>query len=960
MHNEVHSKFADLLKNSDDSLFSLLSLFKDTLIFILDSSGRFTFGHSDSNSRLHTAPGNFLGKTVPEVLPEHISIQFEKAFEMNREGEVTEIHYWMDMVTHIGWFSASCTPIFRNGVFEGTIAIVRDVTREKEASEALKTSEENYRTLVETAAMAIVIIENNRVVYTNPVTTEISGYTVEELIGQDFLDFIAPSERERVSEIHTRRLEGLDAPEVYELKMLKKSGKLIDVEISAKTITFQGKPSTQVIMQDITLRKQAERELLSIQETLREKVAERTRELERYRAHLEEIVDERTGRLHDTISLLQTEIDERMQAEERIEHLNLILKAIRNINQLITSETDPERLIWGACRSLVETRGYKDAWIVLLNRDGSFLTASEARYGEDLKPLEEYIVSGETTPCMDRSLKGGDSWISDEARSVCVQCPLKQDTSESRRIMGCRLECRGRVYGVLTVTSLGENPPDTEEVTLFKEVCDDIAFALDSLEQEKAKEQATRALAESQNRYETLFENATAAIMFLDGEAIIECNSICAEMFGASPDEMAGLSPWEISPPRQPDGRSSEEAARKYVTSAIRSGPQYFRWIHKRKNGESFPAEVGLNAVSINGKDYIQAVLMDITTRENAENALRESERNYRTLYTNVPVGLFRSRSTDRGTLVEANPTMAAMFGFASPDELIKIHTEELFASVEDRKKYLEIIREKHLVRDFSVEMKRRDDSRFWASISARSFSSADNGEMLVDGIIKDISETIRYENNLKKSVESLQKAIDGTVSAMSLLVEMKDPYTSGHQRGVSHLARSIAVEMGLSQERIDCIRIASTLHDLGKLSIPTEILSKPGPLSEYEVSFLKTHPKAGYDILGAIEFPWPIADVILQHHERLDGSGYPYGLRENEIMLEARILAVADVVEATASRRPYRASRGVEVAMEAIKNGSGTLFDPDVVKACLSLFTEHGYALIDHDSQIVDPDFAI
>lgn len=960
MFNEGHSQFADLLMNSEDNLFSLLSLFKDTLIFIFDSQGRFTFGHTDSRSRLHTDPDHFIGKTVAEVMPEHVIEPFQKAFEKNREGKVAEFSYWMDLITHIGWFSATCTPIFRKGVFEGSMAIVRDVTNEKTAEEALKTSEQNYRTLVEMAAMGIVIISEGKIVYSNPVTSEISGFRTEEIEGHSFLDFIAPSERDRVSQIHEDRLTGEDVPGMYELKMLRKNGKLIDIEVSAKLITYQGQRSVQVLLQNISTRKKAERELITIQGTLQEKVSERTRELEKYRVHLEEIVEERTSRLRDTINLLRTEIEERMQAEERVEHLNLILRAIRDINQLITNETDVQKLINGACDRLVETRGYKDAWIFLLNTDGSFRTASEAKYGEDLEPLMDHILQGQYTPCLKRSLEVSGSWISDETRSICDTCLLKPDSDEPRRIMACRLECHDRIYGVLTVTSLGEYSPDSEETDLFKEVCDDIAFALDSIEQEKARKKAAIALAESQDRYETLFENATAAILFLDGDTILECNTKCAEIFGGSKEEVVGRTPYDLSPEKQPNGMLSKDYALEHITAAIEKGPQYFRWIHKKQNGIEFPAEVGLNAVVINGKNYIQAVLKDITTRENAEKALIESESNYRTLYSNVPVGLFRSDSSGKGRLQEANPTMALLFGFSTPEEILKIHSEDLFADKGDRKRMLQAIKEYGVVRDFTVKMQRSDGSHFWASISARSFTSGKENQTYIDGILKDISETRLYEDNLRDSVESLKNAIEGTVSAMSLLVEMKDPYTSGHQKGVAHLACAIAEEMGLEENSIDCIRIASTLHDLGKLSIPTEILSKPGPLSEYEVDFLKNHPKAAYDILETIEFPWPIADVILQHHERMDGSGYPYGLKGDSISIEARIIAVSDVVEATASRRPYRASKGTEVALDAIQDGAGTIFDINVVDACMRLFHEKGFALLDHDRQLIGADFAI
>jgi putative nucleotidyltransferase with HDIG domain len=176
--------------------------------------------------------------------------------------------------------------------------------------------------------------------------------------------------------------------------------------------------------------------------------------------------------------------------------------------------------------------------------------------------------------------------------------------------------------------------------------------------------------------------------------------------------------------------------------------------------------------------------------------------------------------------------------------------------------------------------------------------------------------------------------------------VETKDAYTAGHQRRVANLARAIAAEMGLSPEQIDGIRMAAVIHDLGKISVPAEILSKPIGLNDLEYGLIKIHPQVGYDILKEIEFPWPVAQIVLQHHERMDGSGYPQGLLGEEIILEARILAVADVVEAMASHRPYRPPHGVDKALEEISRNRGILYDPEVVDACLKLFNEKGFKL--------------
>jgi HD-GYP domain-containing protein (c-di-GMP phosphodiesterase class II) len=192
-----------------------------------------------------------------------------------------------------------------------------------------------------------------------------------------------------------------------------------------------------------------------------------------------------------------------------------------------------------------------------------------------------------------------------------------------------------------------------------------------------------------------------------------------------------------------------------------------------------------------------------------------------------------------------------------------------------------------------------------------------------------------------------MRKALRATVQAISITVEMRDPYTSGHQQRVADLARAIAKEMGLSEDWQDFIFTASTIHDIGKIAIPAEILSKPTKLIDLEFNLIKTHSQSGYDILKDIEFPWPVADVVLQHHERMDGSGYPQGLKGDDILLEARILAIADVVEAITFHRPYRPAIGINLALEEISRNKGILYDAAAVDACLKLFREKGYALV-------------
>ena len=198
----------------------------------------------------------------------------------------------------------------------------------------------------------------------------------------------------------------------------------------------------------------------------------------------------------------------------------------------------------------------------------------------------------------------------------------------------------------------------------------------------------------------------------------------------------------------------------------------------------------------------------------------------------------------------------------------------------------------------------------------------------------------------LKNTMNDLQKAMDGIIEAMGLTVEIRDPYTAGHQTRVAEIAQAIAMEMGISKQQMDGVRMAGVIHDIGKMAVPAEILSKPGKITEHEFGIIKSHPEVGYNILKKIDFPWPIAQIVYQHHERMDGSGYPQGLLGKDILLEARIMAVADVVEAMASHRPYRPALGIDMALEEISKNRGVIYDPEAVDACLRIFKEEKFKL--------------
>ncbi|HHT9135354.1 MAG TPA: HD domain-containing phosphohydrolase [Candidatus Avalokitesvara rifleensis] len=232
----------------------------------------------------------------------------------------------------------------------------------------------------------------------------------------------------------------------------------------------------------------------------------------------------------------------------------------------------------------------------------------------------------------------------------------------------------------------------------------------------------------------------------------------------------------------------------------------------------------------------------------------------------------------------------------------------------------------------------RVDGSVCWVDVLYSPFKGPDGRVLYVIEAMRDVTE-------LLSAHERLKSALKGIIQSISALVEIRDPYTAGHSQRVVQLADAVAKEMGLSEEQIEGIRVAGIIHDIGKITVPAEILSKPGRLSEIEFSIIKTHPQAGYAVIKGLEFPWPVAQTVLQHHEKLDGSGYPTGLSGDKILLEARILAVADVVESISSHRPYRPALGIDKALEEISKNKGILlYDARVVDACVRLFKEKGF----------------
>jgi len=345
-------------------------------------------------------------------------------------------------------------------------------------------------------------------------------------------------------------------------------------------------------------------------------------------------------------------------------------------------------------------------------------------------------------------------------------------------------------------------------------------------------------------------------------------------------------------------------------------------------------------------KVVFDGILLNITERKLAEEKSRTSEEKFHNIFMATPNCISISRIKD-GLLIEANKRFEDIVGWKRW-KVIGKKVEEwspgFWINISDRNLMVEELKAGRDIMDREFEFRRRDGSVRTGIYSARPIT-VDDEECLIF-ILQDITEQKVMDEKLQRTLDSLKKAVGTTIQVLVSALESRDPYTAGHQLRVANLACAIAEEMGIVKEKIDGIRLAGSIHDIGKISIPTEILTKPTKLTDLEFSLIKEHAQTGYEMLKHVESPWPLAQIVHQHHERLDGSGYPNRLKGDDIILEARIMAVADVVEAMASHRPYRASLGIDSALEEIKNKKGIVFDGAVVDACVKLFKEKGYQL--------------
>ena len=431
-----------------------------------------------------------------------------------------------------------------------------------------------------------------------------------------------------------------------------------------------------------------------------------------------------------------------------------------------------------------------------------------------------------------------------------------------------------------------------------------------------------------------VFDNMADAAFWINPEGqIFYVNNAACNLLGHSRKELIAMKVFDIDLNFSPKTWS----ARWKEIKKDKVGKFETQYINKE--GKKFPVEIHGKYMKDDGREYFCAIVRDVTERRRIEEAFRRAEEEKTTILDSLSEMVayygkdMRILWANKAAGVSSSLSSVALVGSRCYDIW---HKRKVPC---DNCPVVKVFK----TGDYQEAEIALSDGRAWF-VRAHPVKDLEGNVSGVVEVISDITAKKKIEQERKQSINKSRRILEETVIALAATAERRDPYTAGHQRRVAHLACAIAKEMNLDEDKIEGIRMASIIHDVGKVYVPAEMLSKPSELSELEFSIIKTHPQIGYDILKPVEFPWPIASIVLQHHERMDGSGYPRGIFSKDILIEAKILTVADVVEAMASYRPYRAALGIDKALAEIQKNKGVLYDEQVVNSCLRIFKKRQF----------------
>jgi len=607
------------------------------------------------------------------------------------------------------------------------------------------------------------------------------------------------------------------------------------------------------------------------------------------------------------------------------------LEVLREIDLAILSNLDVKEILKIITSSVPKELGADAVAISLLNGEKSKTRVFTIRFPNGT------IIEEEAFSIADSLLH----WYIDRQKPVVIY-----DLSQDPRVqmhheylhkdklysyLGVPLTVEGKTIGILHVLTCQPKVFMTEDIEFFQTLAGQAAIALNSA-------QLFEQLRQSEERFRKIAASANDAIILIDrGGKIYFWNQAAERMFGYPSQETIGKEYVRLIIPSRLRNYFRKGFDQFVKTGKVPFVGRIFELDGLKADGTEFPIEISASALKLKDQWYSLEIIRDLSEYKKYEEKLKIKDMAIESSLNAVAI------ATLKGEISYVNPAFLKMWGYKNQEEVLSKSVLDFWQQKEETKK---VVRELKTKGKWEGELvaQRKDGSVFYVKGGAGLIKGEAIMPILMVASFVDITQLKQKKEELRQTIAKLKSTFIDTISSMTTAIEKRDAYTAGHQKRVAQLACTIAKYMGFSEERIEGLMMASLIHDIGKISVPSEILNKPSKLTEAEFTIIKTHPQTGCQILKHIDFPWPVALIVLQHHERINGSGYPQGLSGKDISLEAKIMAVADVVEAMSSHRPYRPSLGLKKALTELKKGKNVLYEAEVVDACLDIFINQGF----------------